>query len=95
MVVHRLSSFINNLEEGRVPQGMRFFSMYNTIKYYLRIEIINTINVANAIIKDNASYTLMLITSLSRGKPNTSNYLMYDSITNVCSDGKFRKTGDF
>lgn len=79
MVVHRLSSFINNLEEGRVPQGMRFFSMYNTIKYYLRIEIINTINVAKAIIKDNASYTLMLITSLSRGKPNTSNYLMYGS----------------
>lgn len=27
MVVHRLSSFINNLEEGRVPQGMRFFSL--------------------------------------------------------------------
>lgn len=27
MVVHRLSSFINNLEEGRVSQGMRFFSL--------------------------------------------------------------------
>lgn len=94
MVVHRLSSFINNLEEGRVPQGMRFFSMYNTIKYYLRIEIINTINVANAIIKDNASYTLMLITSLSRGKPNTSNYLMYGSITNVCFDGKIQEPPD-
>lgn len=37
MVVHRLSSFINNLEEGRVPQGMRFFSLHLTD--YLRIEI--------------------------------------------------------
>lgn len=92
MVVHRLSSFINNLEEGRVPQGMRFFSLRLTD--YLRIEIINTTNVAKAIIKDNASYTLMLITSLSRGKPNTSNYLMYGSITNVCSDCKIQEPPD-
>ena len=51
-----------------------FFSLRFTD--YLRIEIINTTNVAKAIINDNASYTLMLITSLWRGKPNTSNYLM-------------------
>ena len=68
-------------EEGRVPQGMRFFSLYTT--YYLRTEIINTINVAKAIINDNASYTLMLITSLPRGKPNTSNYLIDYSLANV------------
>ena len=74
MVVHRLSSCDKKVEEGRVPQGMRFFSLYTT--YYLRTEIISTTNVAKAIINDNASYTLMLITSLPRGKPNTSNYLM-------------------
>ena len=75
MGVHRLSSLFLYLEEGRVPQGMRFFSLRFTD--YLRIEIINTTNVTKAIINDNASYTLMLITSLPRGKPNTSNYLMY------------------
>ena len=75
MGVHRLSSLFLYLEEGRVPQGMRLFSL--RVTNYLRIEIINTTNVAKAIINDNASYTLMLITSLSQGKPNTSNYLMY------------------
>ena len=74
MAEHRLSSY-DKVEEGRVPQGMRFFSL--RVTNYLRIEIINTTNVAKAIINDNASYTLMLITSLPRGKPNTSNYLMY------------------
>lgn len=38
------------------------------VRMSYRIEIINTTNVANAIINDNASYTLMLIISLSRGK---------------------------
>lgn len=38
------------------------------VRMSYRIEIINTTNVANAIINDNVSYTLMLIISLSRGK---------------------------
>ena len=82
MAEHIGSPLCLKVEEGRVPQGMRFFSLHG---YYLRIEIINTINVAKAIINDNASYTLMLITSLPRGKPNTSNYLMY---YNLCLDCK-------
>ena len=73
---------------------MRFFFI---TFYYLRIEIINTINVAKAIIKDNASYTLMLITSLPRGKPNTSNYLIDYSLaadTKVANDGKKRRLSE-
>lgn len=65
---------------------MRFFSIYVRVNY-LRTEIISTTNVAKAIIKDNASYTLMLITSLSQGKPNTSNYLIH-SLANLCSGRK-------
>ena len=65
---------------------MRFFSIYVRVNY-LRTEINSTTNVAKAIIKDNASYTLMLITSLSQGKPNTSNYLIY-SLANLCSGRK-------
>lgn len=70
---------------------MRFFSIYVRVNY-LRTEIISTTNVAKAIIKDNASYTLMLITSLSQGKPNTSNYLIY-SLANLCSD--YKKQGRY
>lgn len=77
MAAHRLSSILV-FEEGRVPQGMRFFSTY---KLFLLAEITSTISVAKAIIKDNASYTLMPITPLSRGKPNTSNYLMRISLS--------------
>ena len=72
MAEHRLSSMLV-FEEGRVPQGMRFFQLTN---YFLLAEIISTISIAKAIINDKASYTLMPITPLSRGKPNTSNYLM-------------------
>ena len=76
MAEHRLSSILV-FEEGRVPQGMRFFSTY----YFLLAEIISTISIAKAIINDKASYTLMPITPLSRGKPNTSNYLMRISLS--------------
>ena len=78
MATHRLSSMFL-LEEGRVPQGMRFFSVHKFISYLA--EITSTISVAKAIINDNASYTLMPITPLSRGKPNTSNYLMEISLS--------------
>ena len=74
MVVHRLSSVYLILKKAVHRKVCGFFQLYTT--YYLRTEIISTTNVANAIINDNASYTLMLITSLPRGKPNTSNYLM-------------------
>ena len=87
MALHRLSLLYYKLEEGRVPQRYAVFSVI--LRYYLRIEIINTTNVAKAIINDNASYTLMLITSLPRGKPNTSNYLMYGSVINLYLHCKF------
>ena len=35
MAVHRLSSY-DKVEEGRVPQGMRFFSMVIKIIYVLK-----------------------------------------------------------
>ena len=75
MVVHRLSSCFLMLKKAVYRKVCGFFQLY--ITYYLRTEIISTTNVAKAIIKDNASYTLMLITSLSQGKPNTSNYLIH------------------
>lgn len=55
MVVHRLSSFINNLEEGRVPQGMRFFSLHLTD--YLRIEISSDGKIQEP--PDHVSYTMV------------------------------------
>ena len=62
----------------------RKYAVFFMLKVYRFVaEIISTIRVANAIINDNASYTLMLITSLSRGKPNTSNYLMEFSIPDL------------
>ena len=79
MVVHR-SPLWFMFEEGRVPRVRGFFHAKG---YRFVAEIISTIRVANAIINDNASYTLMLITSLSRGKPNTSNYLMEFSIPDL------------
>lgn len=74
MVVHRLSCFSIILKKAVYRKVCGFF--HYVLLDYLRIEIINTTNVAKAIINDNASYTLMLITPLPRGKPNTSNYLM-------------------
>ncbi len=73
MGVQRFSLMFFRLKKA-VYRKVCVFSLYTT--YYLCIEIINTTNVAKAIINDNASYTLMLITSLSQEKPNTSNYLM-------------------
>ena len=64
MAAHRLSSLFYRLKKAVYRKVCVFF----VTSYYLRIEIINTTNVANAIINDNASYTLMLIISLSRGK---------------------------
>ena len=62
----------------------REYAVFFMLKVYRFVaEIISTIRVANAIINDNASYTLMLITSLSRGKLNTSNYLITSSLSNV------------
>lgn len=67
MVVHRLSSVLFWLKKAVYRLGKRLF-FSSEIKNYLRTEITSTIRVANAIINDNVSYTLMLITSPSRGK---------------------------
>ena len=85
MVVHRLSSMNFIREEGRVPQVRGFFMLQ---AYRLVAEIISTTRVANAIISDNDSYTLMLITPLSRGKPNTSDYPIGVSISNLLQKKK-------
>ena len=85
MAEHRLSSIRIVLKKAVYRRVCGFFSLRLT---YLRTEIINTIHAAKAIINDNASYTLMLITSLPRGKPNTSNYLMHYSLANLYLDCK-------
>ena len=79
-MLHIGSPEFNFFEEGRVLVT-RFFSCLN---YLLAHEIIATIRIPKAIIKDNTSKIFMSITCLYAGKPNHRTISSL-SITNMYS----------